>query len=237
VHEVSIPFDFYLGRYPVTQQQFAVWTEYAKINHKNRFLGNNHPAENMDWQQAVAFACWATGRHRLVGAEDSDLTEDFCCALPSEAQWEYACSAWQEIPVSNGAKRRAYTEYHTGDGEVALGVAGWYSGNSESTTHPVGQKQSNRYGLYDMHGNVNEWCADVWDAHAYSRRPGTIEDPIVNSGDGANRVLRGGTWGLYADSCRAAWRGWAVPDFRGRSHGFRVGLFPVQSCQTEQPAK
>ena len=129
-------------------------------------------------------------------------------------------------------------DYHTGDGEAALCEAGWYSGNRAIQTQAVGHKLPNRHGLYDMHGNVSEWCRDTFDADAYKRRVHGVIDPgagTVNLRDDAYRVIRGGSWGDRAASCRAAFRLRGFPGLRFMSLGFRVGLFPVQSCQQQQP--
>jgi len=132
--------------------------------------------------------------------------------LPSEAQWEFACRA--------GSK----TDYYTGDGDEALAEAGWYSETWESgSTHAVGQKKSNRWGLFDMHGNVVEWCRDVWDAGAYRGRPEGVEDPEC-VGEGRRRVQRGGSWLRSAVPCRAAYRLRVEAGFRNWDRGFRVCL-------------
>lgn len=127
--------------------------------------------------------------------------QEFCgktgLSLPTEAEWEYACRAGSSRP-------------HAG--------TGWYSGNSEGKTHPVGQKQPNAWGLHDMHGNVSEWCAD-W----YGDYPGgAVTDP-TGAGSGANRVLRGGSCRDNASNCRSADRGRSDP---GRGFG-NAGFRPV----------
>lgn len=234
-HKVCIPFDFYLAQTPVTQQQFAVWTKYAGIKHENSFPDqNNHPAESMSWDESVQFSQWVTERYSHCHSENKDWPADYQCLLPTEAQWEYACSAWHELTNSDETVRRIFTHYHTGDGKAALRQAGWFSGNSEFQTHPVGQKQANRHGLFDMHGNVWEWCVDGWDENAYRHRPPSVKDPWVASSAGADRVIRGGSWSGDATHCRAAYRFRWGPEIRFRDRGFRVGLFPVQSCQTKQ---
>ena len=241
VHRVCIPNDFYLGKYPVTQRQFSVWTGLAGIDHSNDFPGkDNHPAENMSWQEAVQYCQWVTERYQLYQKKYPDWPGEYECALPTEARWEYACSAWLETPTPDGAGQRVYTEYHTGDGEAALQQAGWYGGNSDSQTQAVGSKEANRHGLYDMHGNVWEWCMDDWDDFAYRKRPGIAKDPLVHGAENAYRVIRGGSWDNLATLCRAACRDWNRPGDRYWNQGFRVGLFPVHSCQpeqTEQPAE
>jgi formylglycine-generating enzyme required for sulfatase activity len=235
VHEVSIPFDFYLGQTPVTQEQFAVWTKLTGLDHSNEFPDQDqHPAERMNWEEAAGFCEWATERYQFCLPDHKDWPMDYHLALPSEAQWEYACSAWQEGNAEDGVKGLVYTEYHTGDGSVSLNEAGWYAGNSGYKTRPVGEKQPNRHGLYDMHGNVNEWCADAWDWQAYRHRLASVENPIVKGEDNAFRVIRGGSWRDSASDCRAAFRDRWPPGYRNWNQGFRVGLFPVHSCQTKQ---
>ncbi|MBQ9344322.1 MAG: formylglycine-generating enzyme family protein [Kiritimatiellae bacterium] len=134
-----------------------------------------------------------------------DDCQEFCektgLQLPTEAQWEYAC-------------RAGSTGEYAGTGN--LDDMGWYDGNSGNRTHPVGQKQPNAWGLYDMHGNVWEWCAD-W----YGDYPdGSVTDP-KGASSGSGRVYRGGCWGHFADYCRSAYRGDGHPSVRDRSLGFR----------------
>ena len=206
VHWVEITHPFYMGVFPVTQEQFAVWSP----EHKNGFPNNPfHPAENLDWHQAVSFCEWLTGRL------PRDVPNGTRADLPTEAQWEYACRAGTD------------TEYYTGDGEAALSEAGWFEENSGESTHPVGLKLPNTFGLFDMHGNVDEWCRDTWDSNAYKKRVDGVCDP-VGEGDNTNadRVIRGGSWRGSAHICRAAVRFRWRPGYRDRDLGFRVCLFP-----------
>lgn len=239
VHEVCIPFDFYLGKFPVTQQEFGVWTQLASIKHSNYFSSNDrHPAENMSWDESVQFCTWLGERYQHLQSKEKAWPSGFQCALPSEAQWEYACNAWSETKNTNGSVKRVYSDYHIGDGEAALHQAGWYGDNNDSMTHAVGEKEANCHGLYDMHGNVHEWCVDFWHAHAYRHRVGSTIDPLVGSGDNsADRVVRGGSWFVHASNCRAAFRFRRNPALRSRFQGFRVGLFPVRSSQSDKPAE
>jgi formylglycine-generating enzyme required for sulfatase activity len=128
--------------------------------------------------------------------------------LPTEAEWEYACRA--------GTR----TNYHSGDAEVDLARVGWYRNNSGNTTHPIGQKEANAFGLHDMHGNVWEWCEDWYSA--YPNNP--VTDP-TGPATGDDRVLRGGSWiSKVPVFCRSALRYWLVPDSRYVFIGFRVVL-------------
>lgn len=216
-HLVHITQPFYLGTFPVTQQQFAQW----KAEHKNYFANHPlHPAENIDWHEATEYCSCLTvncGNQLPTGYE---------AGLPTEAQWEYACRAGTD------------TEYHTGDGEAALAATGWYDGNSKLQTQPVGQLSANDHGLYDMHGNVWEWCADAWDEHAYQKRVNGVCDPFIDGGNNAGRVFRGGGWNYSPWNFRSACRDWGRPVIRIGNQGFRVCLFlgpcPDKSERAEQ---
>jgi formylglycine-generating enzyme required for sulfatase activity len=171
----------------------------------------------MDWHDATQYCSWL---NTVCGIK---LPERYEVDLPTEAQWEYACRAGTD------------TDYYTGDGESALAEAGWYGGNSESKTQPVGQLNDNAFGLFDMHGNVNEWCADAFDEHAYKKRVNGVGDPFIDGANGANRVIRGGSWFGSPRVCRSAYRNWRRPVFRNRYLGFRVCLFlGPRSIQVER---
>ena len=129
--------------------------------------------------------------------------------LPTEAEWEYA------------ARAGTTSEYSFGDDEGILGRYAWYSENSAGKTHPVGEKEPNKWGLYDMHGNVYEWTADRYGE--YSLSPSS--DP-KGPERGSYRVARGGCWINGAAYCRSAYRGWIAPGRRYASVGFRLALSP-----------
>jgi len=204
---VQLTRPFYLGTFPVTQAQFEAWTAAEKIEHENDFKEHpDHPAENMDWWQANAFCAWLT---RVVKEE---IPTGWMACLPTEAEWEYACRAGTE------------TEYYTGDGEVALGEAGWYDGNSEESTHPVGAKAPNEFGLYDMHGNVWEWCRD-WYLATYPE--GLVVDPAGPQAGGL-RVYRGGSWNSSGKLCSSAYRGRCEPNIQSGNIGIRLALSSVR---------
>jgi formylglycine-generating enzyme required for sulfatase activity len=214
-HRVRFDHGFYLGVYPVTQAQFAVFTAARNLSHENDFPDRpSHPAENLNWLEACGFCDW------LQEICSVSIPPGFRASLPTEAQWEYACRAGTE------------TEYYTGDGKAALDAAGWFGQNSGGSTQPVGRKVANAWGLHDMHGNVDEWCLDEWDAAAYSKRPDGVVDPVVGdvsaSAEGKNRdrVVRGGSWFGSAGLCRSADRDWWSVVYRFRFLGFRACLVP-----------
>jgi len=228
VHLVKITRAFWMAETPVTQEQFALWTGAESVKHKNEFAGRaKNPAENMDWNEAMAFCRWFTEQYRGQFPEGMKLA-----TLPSEAQWEYACRAGTD------------TEYHTGDGDAALAEAGWFGEKwGSGSTHPVAEKARNDFWLHDMHGNVWEWCADRWDEHAYRKRvDGWIADAAMEvettgaAGENPRRVLRGGSWFGPARSCRAAFRLRFEPGYRSRIYGFRLVLVPGPVAQPERGA-
>ena len=237
VHRVVIDQDFYLGTTPVTQRQARVFMQSAGVAHKNQFDGHdNRPVENVSAEDADAFCAWLQQHVRESGQQTKLLEEQkLDVRLPTEAEWEYACKYGSALD----------TEYHTGDGSAALAQAGWFAhgeefgdgrGNSNSRTHAVAHRSPNAAGLYDMHGNVWECCLDGWDALAYCRRTDGVVNPFMPAEGDANRVIRGGSWDDSASNCRAASRFGRHPGDRYRFQGFRVGLFPVHSCQTKQTA-
>jgi len=152
---------------------------------------HDHPMNCVTWNEAADFADWAGG------------------GLPTEAQWEYA--------ARGGGGR---TAYHNGGDSTDLDRAGWYSANGEETTHAVAQKTANRWGLYDMHGNVSEWSADDWHGN-YDGMPsgGRV---WKDSPRDASRVVRGGGYGSSADGCRSDHRAGGLADNPVASRGFRV---------------
>jgi len=188
-HEVTISQSFYMGKYEVTQEQY----EAVVGGNPSCFKGAKNPVEMASWAEAQEF-CWKASAktHRVI-------------QLPAEAQWEYACRAGTT------------TRFYSGDADSALDDVAWYYSNSDKATHPVGQKQANAWGLYDMHGNVWEWCAD-W----YGDYPaGAATDP-AGPEKGARRVLRGGSWNIMPKSCRSARRLGFPHDDRYFHLGFRV---------------
>jgi formylglycine-generating enzyme required for sulfatase activity len=202
---VTLTRAFWLGQTEVTQAQW----EALMGSNPSTFKGASRPVEQVSWNDAMAFCRKLTERERAAGR----LPKGYAYTLPTEAQWEYAC-------------RAGTTGLYAGDGN--LDDMGWYEGNSGNTTHPVGQKQPNAWGLYDMHGNVWEWCLD-W----YGNYPGGRVTDYAGPSTGTRRVFRGGGWGRGAAFCRSAFRFKGVPSFRFFILGLRVALAPqVQPVAT-----
>ncbi len=191
---VTITKGFWMAKTELTQAQ---WTAIMG-NNRSQFDWVDRPVENVSWDDAQDF---------IKKVNDSGvLPEGWKIALPTEAQWEYACRAGEIGPYSGGA----------------IDQVAWYHGNSESKTHPAGTMKPNAWGLHDMHGNVWEWCAD-W--YTNWHRDGT--DPSGYS-SGVERVNRGGSWGDEAANCRAADRSHNYPDRRSDYLGFRPALVPSE---------
>lgn len=201
-HQVTLTQGFWMGKYEVTQGEW----ESLMGNHRSNFKssGKRAPVENVSWEDAKAFCQRLNEREKSAGR----LREGYEYKLPTEAQWEYACRAGTE------------TRYSFGSEETALDQYGWYSSNSASTTHPVGQKQPNAFGLYDMHGNVWEWCEDWYDKDYPSA---SVTDP-VGPASGSGRIERGGSWYRSAEFCRSASRYGDPSSFRDSDLGFRLAL-------------
>lgn len=192
VHQVTLTKDYYMGETQVTQ---ALWRAVMGDN-PSYFKGENNPVECVSWDDCQEFV---KKLNELTG-------EKF--RLPTEAEWEFA---------ARGGNKSNHTEYA---GSNNLDEVAWYNGNSGKKTHPVAQKQANELGLYDMSGNVGEWCSDRYGRYSES----SLTDPLgPSSGDYC--VLRGGGWIGDARHCRVSFRSRSNPDFRYyRSIGFRLAL-------------
>ncbi|MBO7106802.1 MAG: formylglycine-generating enzyme family protein [Verrucomicrobia bacterium] len=213
-HEVTLTQGYWLGKYEVTQKQ------YQAIMGKNpsKFQGATLPVEKVSWEDAMAFCAKLTASEREAGR----LPAGYEYTLPTEAQWEYACRA-ETTTALNSGKNLSNISQCTEMNEV-----GWYGGNSGNMTHSVGQKKPNAWGLYDMHGNVLEWCLD-WNG-SYPLAPEV--DP-KGPNNGTSRVIRGGGWNLIAGSCRSASRSNYGPTYSSYFCGFRVALSSVQAIDKD----
>ena len=200
-HTVKLTKAFYMGVTEVTQAQWKAmmgttpWSgkEYARD-------GADNAVSYVRWNNVTAFCKKMSARTGRA------------IRLPTEAEWEYACRAGST------------TGYHFGGDASELGRYAWYRGNAydkdEKYVHAVGRKQPNGWGLYDMHGNVWEWCQD-WYAKDY---PSTMQTDPKGPASGGYRVLRGGSWKHSPVYCRSASRGWITPGLRYSNYGFRVVL-------------
>ena len=216
VHEVSLG-AFLMWRTPVTQAEY----ESVMGTNPSRFSGDNHPVEQVPWFDAVAFCNELSKLENLDTCyvyTDDDIICDFTAngyRLPTEAEWEYACRAGTETDFHTGN----LTHIYDSPLDSALNAAGWYRGNSDNTSHPVARKQPNAFGLYDMHGNVWEWCWDWFQNDYYATSP--VENP-KGAASGSTRVLRGASWYRYARFARSANRFSSLPEIVNPDYGFRV---------------
>jgi formylglycine-generating enzyme required for sulfatase activity len=206
-HSVALTEGFYIQTTEVTQGQWKAVMGNNPSFFKN--CGDDCPVEQVSWNDAQELIL------KLNQMEGSDRYR-----LPTEAEWEYACRAGSKTAVANGG----ISELECGH-DSNLDAMGWYCGNARKKTHPVAQKNPNAWGLYDMHGNVFEWCQDRYgDYYSIS-----VTDPTGPMG-GLYRVYRGGGWNFGARLCRSADRLKFTPDYKSRVLGFRLlrqsGLSP-----------
>ena len=199
MHKVTFTQPFYLGKYEVTQEQWEAVTG----GNPSGFKGARRPVDTVSWDDCQNFLAKLqakTGRK---------------FALPTEAQWEFACRAGTTSPWSFG------------DAEARAGDYAWIGENSGNATHPVGEKKPNAWGLYDVHGNVWEWCADWYEKHSYPSSDAT--DPS-GPPSGTAHILRGGAWGEHPNNIRSAVRNCLGPDGRHDGTGLRCVLLAAEAA-------
>jgi formylglycine-generating enzyme required for sulfatase activity len=189
LHKVTLTNDYYIGKYPVTQAQW----EKIMDNNPSSFKGADLPVQNVSWNDCQDFI------QKLKDITGKNYQ------LPSEAEWEFA------------ARGGIFSKGYVYAGSDELDSVAWFNNNSNEEAHPVGQKKANELGIYDMCGNVWEWCQDWHEEYIPS-------DQINPSGpsDGAYRVFRGGCWYCVADYCLVAYRSGGIPDCWDYSLGFRL---------------
>jgi len=184
-HKVTLTKGFWLGKYEVTQRQ---WESVMRGN-PSRFKSPDNPVDTVSWLDCEVFV-------RRVNSVLGGLAR-----FPTEAEWEYACRAGSETPVS---------------GCGLLPRMAWYDKNSDSQSHPVGVNESNAWGFHDMHGNLLEWCSD-W----FTIPTGDATDPL-GPPKGSFKVMRGGCWFFFERDCRSAYRLKREPNLRNCIFGFRL---------------
>jgi formylglycine-generating enzyme required for sulfatase activity len=198
MHEVTLTKGFYMMKTPVTQEQ---WKS-VMGNNPSSFPdgGDNCPVENVSWNECREFI-------RMLNAE-----KDGIYRLPTEAEWEYACRAGSSTSLCNGEISGLQSAH-----DPILSEVGWYCGNSGRKSRPVAQKSPNAWGLYDMHGNVSEWCQDWYGEYGSDSQTDPC-GPTAASG----KVVRGGSWLSNAKNCRSASRFDWLPDSGIEFIGFRL---------------
>ncbi len=209
-HKVTLTQGYWLGKYEVTQAQY----EAVMGTNPSVTQGDDLPVQKVSWNDAMEFCATLTKIEKAAGR----LPFGYEYTLPTEAQWEYACRAGTTTALNNGKNLSSEEKCPEMD-EV-----GWYVGNSDETTHPVGQKKPNAWGLYDMHGNVYEWCLD-W--YGEDEPASSVTDP-TGPETGSSRMIRGGTWNEVATFCRSAFRNYVLPTASDSYIGFRVALAPTK---------
>ncbi len=209
IHEVTLS-SFWISKYQVTQKEWQM----VMGSNPSSFKGGHRPVENVSWYDAIDYCNKRSIKERLIPCY-SGSGDNITCnwnangyRLPTEAEWEHA--------ARGGNKSKGY-EYA---GSNTLHDVAWYRGNSKGNTHPVGEKSPNELGIYDMSGNVWEWCWDWYDSLYYSKSPKT--DPR-GANSGSHKALRGGSRSSHRDDyCRVAFRNNSTPTSRNSLIGFRV---------------
>jgi formylglycine-generating enzyme required for sulfatase activity len=215
-HDVHIS-SFYMDKYLVTQ------TEYEKVMGSNpsRWPGQTNPVEQIRWSDAVRYC---NSRSRLEGLQPCYDLENWSCdfsqngyRLPTEAEWEYACRA--------GTK----TSYFFGEDASKLPNFAWFEKNSGQRPRPIGRKLPNPFGLFDMVGNVWQWCNDFYQVDYYEKSP--RKDP-KGPASGDNKVVRGGSWAAEGEQCRSSFRYYENPSYTDVCFGYDIyGFRCVRSVE------
>ena len=181
-HEVHIDYDIAMSKYLVTVEDYMLFAQATGAEvpvERHEHLGFDVPVRRVRWTDAKAYCSWKSER------------ENKKYRLPTEAEWEYACRAGST------------TKYSFGEDASLLGEYAWYKDNSEGVTHNVGTKKPNAWGLYDMHGNIWEWCTD-WHSESYENTP--VDGSAYKIPNEKGRVLRGGSYNADADKCSSTSR-------------------------------
>lgn len=196
-HRVTLTWPFYMGKFTVTQEQY----QQVIGSNPSQFKGKDNPVESVSWDDAQTFC-------KTLAAQIKQIVR-----LPSEAEWEFSCRAGTT------------TTFYSGDTEADLARVAWNFESSAGTTHPVGKKEPNGFGLYDMCGNVWQWCEDKFSENYLGQTEIVNPDGPIG---GKNRTIRGGCWYNGSSDCRSASRGGgSLPNNRVDGIGFRVVVMPV----------
>jgi formylglycine-generating enzyme required for sulfatase activity len=210
-HRVTIKKDFFISTTEISQEQFQTIMGYNPSEYKNR--GKNYPVDQVSWNECQEF---------IQKLNQKEKTNKY--RLPTEAEWEYACRAGTNTAFVSGEITGTSCQIFEKLNEVA-----WYCGNSDHVPHRVAQKKPNPWGIYDMHGNVQEWCLDHCKGMStWSRRAGAITDTYVDdiidplSTQGDLRIFRGGSWNQSSKYARSADRNYYRPNTKRNYLGFRI---------------
>jgi formylglycine-generating enzyme required for sulfatase activity len=208
-HQVTLS-DFYIGKFEVTQKQWRdLMVASTSLTNPSSFSEcDNCPVENVSWKDVQEFI------------EKLNQKTGKAYRLPTEAEWEYAARGGA-LALSKGSVSSAIATRYSGSNNID--EIAWHTSNSGNKTHLVGQKIANQLGIYDMSGNVWEWCGDWYNSDYYKNSPST--NP-VGPLSGSSRVLRGGSWYNYTTSCRVSKRYSYNPHIRDSIFGFRLVLVP-----------
>ncbi|MCC6232584.1 MAG: formylglycine-generating enzyme family protein [Verrucomicrobiales bacterium] len=203
--QVYLSRGFFICNHEVTQREFEA---YKGTNPAANPGDGRRPVENITWDDATRYGIWLTQQEWNAGR----LRSGWHYRLPTEAEWEYACRAGTSTPYSHDldATWSQIPDY------------AWFAPNSGNKTHPVASRLPNPWGLYDMHGNVHEWCSD-----AFGPLPSGSVTDWARTGAATLRVFRGGSWADDAYTCRSAFRSGASPEVRSSTFGFRIVLAPT----------
>ncbi|MHC5537251.1 formylglycine-generating enzyme family protein [Singulisphaera rosea] len=208
-HRVEIRQGFYLGRYPITQEQWVA----VKGGNPSRFAEcPDHPVESVSWDDGVKFCDVLT------------LRNGYPIRLPSEAEWEYACRAGSsgEFFFRQAGPFNDESDIST-TLQAELRDYAWFDQNSRETTHSVGCKRPNPWGLHDIVGNVWEWCADVWRSD-YAGAPDDGSPRMTDGEKQPRRCLRGGAWDMNAFRCRSTYRSFDWKELATDRFGLRIAM-------------
>jgi formylglycine-generating enzyme required for sulfatase activity len=206
LHQVRL-LAFWLGKHQVTQLQW----ETVMGNNPSRFKNPKNPVEQISWEDAVEFC------KQLSAKTDKEFR------LPSESEWEYACRAGTttEYCYGDSGIDNDYYEWNSDVIPKQLGEYAWYHNNSDGKPHLVGQKRPNPWGLYDMHGNVTEWCQDWW----HEDYKGAPEDGNAWEMPTSDwKVFRGGSWAMSWSECKSSFRWGSPPGGWSGRFGFRIAM-------------